>query len=228
MSTLHDYQSFAGFFRENADRAVRSHARAHEEFVRVFDQVLALGRTHLPSEQVGTAIALLLRAAKYLYVAHELALQGHTEESRVLLRSVTELEMIGFLVFREEEVFELWKECFQARMDKTADGGVDVSGFREKKYEVAEIAKKYKETLRSLPSTNSLLRRRGEFSTYFSHENLYNVAVRLDQEMGETSIYVGTSAESANDRMKNSIRLTVDLLKEIESLMREVASTALA
>lgn len=222
MTTLTDYQSFEIFFSKNREGAEDVFAGEHESFVRSFDQVLNLGRTNFRSIREGTAVSLLLRAVKYLYTAHDLALRGHTEESRALLRGVTELEMIGYLVFKEEEVFTLWSECFKERMKHTAEGVVDTPRIQATKYQVTNIVKKHKGRLADNPATTSLLKRWGQFSTYYSHENLYNLVPRLDQGSSQTDLYVGTSFESANDRMQSNLQLTVDLLNETRMLLTEI------
>jgi hypothetical protein len=225
MPTLTNYRSFAAFFASNQSGAEETFANAHENFIRVFDRTMDLGRRDFRSEQIGTAVALLLRSAKYLYVAHVLALAGHTEESRVLLRSVTELEMVGFLVFEEDGVFDLWRQCFESRMANTDVGVVKVTELTQRQYRVNEIVKRYKRSLDENPTTKPLLRRWGEYSTYYSHENLYNVVPRIEQDTRMTEVYIGTSYESQNDRMQTSIQLTVDLMAEVESIVEGIAKT---
>jgi len=225
MPTLSDADSFDEFFAANKAGALRVYSGLHREFTRVFNSVLESARVDVQTVQNGTAVAILLRAAKYLYTAHQLALTGHTEESRVLLRSVVELEMIGFLVFKEFEVFCLWKECFEERMKNTSDGTVSTAKFKARKYEVSEIAKRYQHLLAASDNATGLRRRWGEISTYYSHENLFNIVPRVDQDDSQTSVYVGTSFESNNKRMQSSIAETLALLREVAAFLDEVVQS---
>lgn len=226
MSTLKDYQTFDDFFSINKKGALIKHKELHEEFINLFNEILAKGRVDFKSKQKGTAVILYLRAAKYLYAAHELAITGHTEESRILWRNSIELILLGFLISKEKTVFSLWEECFQEKTKHTSNSGrVDVELFKKKKYQVNEIIKRYKTILKSNQNVQHLQRTRGEFSTYFSHENLFNIVPRIDQGDEKSNIYIGTSYKSDNNRMSKNILMTRQILNDIKNLIDEIIAT---
>ncbi|MEX2013083.1 MAG: hypothetical protein WD967_01630 [Candidatus Levyibacteriota bacterium] len=226
MPTLSDYDSFESFFSENKSGALTVLMNKHSEFKEVFDNILEISKTNFKSKQKGAAAALYLRAMKYLYTAHALAVEGHTEESRILLRNVVELMVLGFLVFKHEDVYELWSRCLEERKSITSDeGNVELKKIKRKEYEFNAITSKYSENLKSDDDVNQLLRHRGELSTFYSHENLYNIAVRMEQGETSSDIYIGTSYRSKNDRMLKNMQETINLLKNIKSLMKKIVNS---
>jgi len=60
---------------------------------------------------------------------------------------------------------------------------------------------------------------------YYSHENLFNIVPRVDQDDSQTSVYVGTSFESNNKRMQSSIAETLALLREVAAFLDEVVQS---
>jgi hypothetical protein len=226
MPTLRDHQNFEDFFSGNKKGAVAKYKALHEEFVNLFNEILSKGRIDFKSKQKGTAVTLYLRAVKYLYTAHDLAITGHTEESRILWRNTIELILLGFLIYKEKSIFELWEECFQERTKHTSNSGrVDVELIKERKYQVKEILKRHIKTLKFSQNTQHLIRIRGEFSTYFSHENLFNIVPRIDQGDEKSEIYIGTSYQSDNDRMSKNIMTTKQILNDIKNLVDEIIVT---
>lgn len=223
MPILSDYNSFDSFFSKNKDGALSVFKNTHDEFESLFNITLEFSRTNFRSSQEATAISFYSRALKYLYTSHLLALYGHTEESRILLRNVIELMIVGYLIFKQKEVYKLWLECFEKRKNSTSDkGNIDPVNIKDKTYEVAVIAKKYKKDLDSDSDVKHLLRIRSEFSTFYSHENLFNIAVRMEQRASKWEVYVGTSYQSKNDRVAKSMQLTIAVLKNLENLMKKV------
>lgn len=226
MPTLSDYNSFDSFFSKNKGGALNVFKKRHNEFELLFNLTLEVSRTNFKSKQEATAVSLYSRALKYLYTSHILALYGHTEESRILLRNVIELMILGYLVYKKEEVYKLWLECFEKRKNNTSDKGrIDPKDIKDKKYEVAGIASKYKKDLDFDSDVKHLLRLRGEFSTFYSHENLFNIAIRMEQGDTAADVYIGTSYESKNDRMAKNIQLTIDILRNIEALMKKITNS---
>jgi hypothetical protein len=150
---------------------------------------------------------------------------GHTEEARILLRSVIELVLIAFLIYSSNDVFGLWNECFELRKRNTSkEGVVTVPEIRDRRFEVNEIIGWNKAALDSDSDVSPLVRIRGEFSTYYSHENLYNIVSRVEEIEGKTELYIGDHCESESGRMKKTISLTVYLIKTISKLVDRITS----
>lgn len=222
MPVLTDYESFEKYFWSNNEAVRHQFEPLHDEFVSLFNGVLEKGRQDFGAKQRGTAAVFYLRATKYLYTAHILALSGHTEESRILLRNVVELLILGFLVSKEQGAFELWQECMRERLKHTMPSGlVEPGEYKKRKYELSHIAKKYKTVLQDDHDVKDLMRTWGEFSTYFTHENLFNLAVRIDQGSGKSELYIGTDHTTV-DRMTKSLERTIELLKRVRSLMSKL------
>lgn len=223
---LRDYNDFNNFFVKNKSASSAKFEDLVGEFREVFDGILARAKLQKDRpENHAIAIALYLRALKYLFTIQQLTLEGHVEEARILKRSVLEALLLGYLVEHSVEVFELWKECFGERVENTSGNGVVVvPKFRKKKYEINQIIKQNRNILSQDPVISPLIRSRGEFSTYFSHENIYNIVPRVENastdDLGKIELYIGQSAKSKNDRTYKSLLQNMELLKIVDELVK--------
>ena len=177
------------------------------------------------SAQKGTSVVLFLRAAKYLFTVHNLSIEGHTEEARILLRSIIELTILAYLISESGDVYKLWQECTELRRKYTdRNGVVNVAAFKGQKYKVNEIIKSYRNLLANNQETIHLERTRGEFSEFFSHENLFNIVPRVESGKEKSEIYIGDSFKSDNGRMPRIIQMTIDIATDILNLVQAMAS----
>jgi len=224
------FGEFEEFFSRNEEGAKARYKNLHGNFRSVFKEIINIGcSTNFKSAQKGASVILFLRATKYLFAAHKLAIQGHSEEARILLRNIIELIMIAYLISKSDEVYALWKECFELRKKHTDENGVvDIKEFKDRKYKVREIIKNHRDLLKVNPATKHLERVRGEFSEYFSHENLFNIVPRVEFGEKESTVYIGDSFESNNARMTKNIQLTADIAEDILELVKKLVPKARA
>ncbi len=220
-----DHNSFIKFFSQNKNLSLEKFSSFEDEFIEIFNDILKKAKSQKKGKEQSIAVALYLRALKYLFVMHQLTLEGHIEEARILRRNILELILIGYLVEQSEEVFDLWKECFETRIKNTnQDGLVNVPNFNNKKYEINQIIKRHQNILKRNPQIAPLIRCRGEYSTFFSHENIYNIVPRIEDitedNLGKIEIYIGQSAESKNERLCKNITQNIELLKIIDKLIK--------
>lgn len=223
---LHDHTSFSNFFTKNKTLVAEKFASVNNRFKKSFNSILkkAILQKNRTKNQ-GVGLILYLRTIKYLFTIQELTLEGHLEEARILRRNVIEIIVLAYLVEHSEEVFKLWEECFESRVKNTNSRGVvDVSQLRQKKYEIDQIINKNKSILNQNPVAASLIRLRGEFSTYFSHENIYNIVSRIEDVstngLGKLEVYIGQSVESKNNRLHRSLMQNMKLLKIVNELVK--------
>jgi hypothetical protein len=223
MPPLNTYLKQREYFVGNRVNSEKRFAADHERYTLLYDQVLT--RSHTKGRRQAVSIALLLRAAVYINTSHDTALQGHIEEARFILRSPIELTLLAFLVFHSDPVWALWQECHDLRLKNTDDKGkVDVPNFTDTRFNVNTIVKSFGAPFDSIPLFANLKRFRGESSTYWGHQNLYNVVPRIEDLHGEIRLYIGQDASSENDRMKQILTLTTDLISMINDLSKEVAA----
>ena len=216
-----NFKGFLEYFTANEEGAKQSYPDFHEKFELLFNEIIKIGvNTDFKSAQKGAGVVLYLRATKYLYTAHNLALQGHTEESRILLRSILELIILAYLISIAPDIYSLWQECFDLRVNHTDKNGVvNIPAFKDKKYKVNTIIDNHKELLYKNPETAHLIRARGEFSEYYSHENLFNIVSRVESEEQKSEIYIGDGFDSKSGRMVKSIQITTRIAEDIKNLI---------
>ena len=223
---LEDYKNFIEFFTKNKILSLRNFGSVENKFRETFNDILEKARLQKNrTKSQATSLVLYLRALKYLFTMHQLTLEGHIEEARILRRNVLEIILLGYLIEHSKGVFKLWEECFEKRVKNTdSDGVVNIPKLRDKKYEVNRIIDNNRETLKQSPKIASLIRRRGEFSTYFSHENVYNIVSRIENastdSLGKLEVYIGQSAESKNERLHKNLMQNVELVEIVNELVR--------
>jgi hypothetical protein len=223
MPPLDTYLKQKEYFASNRVNSEKRFAADHERYTLLYDHVLA--RSHTKGRRQAVSIALLLRAAVYINTSHDTALEGHIEEARFILRNPIELMLLAFLVFRSDPVWALWQECHDLRLKNTDDKGkVDVPNFTDTRFNVNAIVKTFGVPFASAPLFANLKRLRGESSTYWAHQNLYNVVPRIEDLQGTIRLYIGQDASSENDRMHQILTLTTDLMSIISDLSKEVAA----
>jgi len=167
------------------------------------------------------AMSIFLRAIKYLFTAENLLLDGHQEEARILLRNVVELGLLGFLIGKTEEVFNLWKACRRLRVSAERDRLVPFEEVKNSKFRFTEIVKIHKVIIDTDHRALGLFAYHNQFSEYVSHENIYSMIARFDSKEGKTEIYVGQSAKSDNHRIINDLELIHQLLVILKDLKSE-------
>lgn len=236
MPTLSSYASFEDFFSENRRQALDSHRDTHDRFCKLFDEVTQKNQSFdfVGSKRKGSTIALYFRATKYLYTAHELALSGHTEEARTLLRSIIELMIWAYLIHENDVVYALWEECLELRVANTDEAGTvsmpktvaitDDAGNISKRrvghrYWVDTIIEANK-PLERASEVYSFLVRNYRMLARLAHVNLFDVAVRVDQSNDKTSVYVGNEASSP--RVAWTLEFTLELMQHIRLLTAQV------
>jgi hypothetical protein len=218
---MNTYAEQAKYFDDNRRKALARYDSIHQAYVARYDRVL--GYRSGKEKRHAVALVLLLRAAVYTNTAHDMALTGHLDEARILLRSPVELALLALLILRSDETWSLWVECHGLRMKHTdEDGIVKTEDLKEKRFEVAEMIKQFGETCADEPVFAELKRYRGEISTYYSHENLYNIVTRVDHEETRTTLYIGQGAESRNDRAERFLRQTIFLMEQIDEVCRKI------
>ena len=215
-----NYEGFADFFSRNRIEADSKFRHPHLDFEKHFDE--ALGNLHSnKGDQGSIAISILLRAIKYLYTAENLLLDGHQEESRILLRNVVELGLLGFLMSKSEEVFNLWKECQELRKNSEKDGRVPYESVKRKKFAFSEIVRRNKNLITDDHRASGLYAYRKELSENVSHESIYSMIARFDSKEQKTEVYVGQSAKSSNHRIDDDLQRINQLLIIIKDLKSE-------
>ncbi|MCK5285749.1 MAG: hypothetical protein KAJ58_00800 [Candidatus Pacebacteria bacterium] len=221
-----NYNGFQEFFSENQKNAKEEFKSLNEEFSGIFDEVIKLGvGTNLGAgqKQKGTAITFYLRAAKYLYTSYDLSITGHTEESRILLRNAIELLILGFLISEKDDVYNLWLECYDLRIKNTdKHGNVDMELAKEKRFWVSQIRTGHLKFLEDSKDTSHLYTTWKDFSTRYSHENMYNLAVRIETNDDRTEIYIGDGYDSKTRRMPQNLHLILDIMKDILSFIKKI------
>ena len=131
--------------------------------------------------------------------------------------------MLAYLISKSKDVYVLWQECTNLRVKYTdKNGAVNVGAFKDQKYKVNEIIKKHRDLFEVGLETKHLERMRGEFSEYFSHENLFNIVPRVEFGKEKSEIYIGNSFESDDGRMPRIIQMTVDISADILKLVKEL------
>ena len=223
-----NYNGFRKFFLENRKGADKKYADLSKEFEDTFNEILQLGvgaNLGAGQKRKGTVITLYLRGAKYLYTSYQLSLTGHTEESRALLRNTIELLMLGFLISKSDEVYSLWLECHELRTKNTDKyGNVDMELAHDEKFWVSKIRSKHRHILEESDEAQRLYKTWKEFSTRYSHENMYNIAVRIETNDGRTELYLGDGHDSASGRMSENLRLVLEVTKDVLSFMKNERS----
>jgi hypothetical protein len=221
------YAGQATYFIHNRERGLGRYRREHDEYVALYERVLS--RSSGKTRREAAALILLMRAAVYTNTAHELGLLGHHEEAAILLRNPVELAMLAMLVLDSDEVWALWQECYQLRVQHTREGHVDVPHFQDKKFNFNKIVWTHGGAgtkASSDPLFENLKTLRGTLSTRHSHENLYNIVVRVDHRETESDVYIGQDADSPNDRMRWSLEATTSLMKTLDTLTLRVPPEA--
>jgi hypothetical protein len=219
------YEGFIEYFERNKSEVLARHKGQSYDFQTCLNKVIKKihSSKNEKTHRKAVAVAIIGRVAKYLFTSHEMILFGHVEESRILLRNAVELLLIAYLVDKSDDVYSRWSECFRLREKNTSVGGlVLIKKFKDKKYEVNEIIKKNKNLIDSCSIAKDLRRIRGEFSTYYSHENLYNIATRVESSEGKIEIYVGQGAKAENDRTQRAILSVVELIDIANRLLSEI------
>ncbi|MDD3897055.1 MAG: hypothetical protein PHU04_04455 [Candidatus Peribacteraceae bacterium] len=215
------YEALHDFFRENRLESNKKFYYSNKEFEKNFDK--ALSKLHSnKDERGGVAMAVFLRAIKYLFTAQNLLLDGHQEEARILLRNIVELGLLGFLIGKNEDVFKLWKACRDLRGKHENDGRVPYEKIKNKKFRLLEIIKANRILIDSDQRSSALFAYHGEFSENISHENIYTMIARIDAGDGKTELYIGSSAKSANNRIIKDLDLVNQLLNIIRDLKSEL------
>lgn len=219
-----NFDGFKEFFSKNESGALTRYEDLHNKFKSIFNEIIRIGcSTNFKSAQKGASIILFLRATKYLFTVHKLSIEGHTEEARILLRSIIELTMLAHLISKSNQVYIIWEECNDLRLKNTDKNGVvNVGALKDQKYKVDEIIKKHRELFQVSPETKYLERIRGEFSEYFSHENIFNIVSRVEFGKDKSEVYIGNSFESNDGRMSRMIQMTIDISADILKLIERL------
>lgn len=213
MTISPNYSGFDKYFSENQSVARKVFSQEHAQFINDFDAILTLGtKSSSPRDKrQASSVTLLLKAAKVLFVCHELGMQGHVEEAYALMRNVLELLSLSIIIESDDKVYKMWLECEELAKRHTKDGKVEIRKFKEKKYSISEILKGSKKS----EQLDNIVRDRGKISDRFSHENLYNIVIRIESELGRTGLYVGDDAKDKNSRIKGLVTNTTMLSKAI-------------
>ena len=223
MPQVNTYIEQAEYFADNRRRMLACYRAEHDRHVALYGEILS--RSSGTRLRDAVALALLLRAAGYTNTAHNILLEGHVEEARIILRSPVELALLAFLVKESDDVWNLWQECHDLRLQHTDPTGmVKVPAFSDSQFNVNRIIKAYGGVCSSVSLFADLKRLRGEFSTYWAHENLYNIVPRVERADGTVTLYVGNDADSENDRMKHMFSVTARLMQAINELSMMVTN----
>ena len=221
-----NHNGFQKFFSKNRDGADKKYADLNKKFEEIFNKISELGvDTSLGAgqKQKGNVIAFYLRATKYLYTSYELSLTGHTEESRILLRNAIELLILGFLISKSEAVCSLWLKCHDLRKKNTdKHGNVDMEIAKDKEFWVSTIRSKHQNILDESDEARHLYKTWKEFSTHYSHENMYNIAVRVEANDDRTELYVGDGYNSTSGRMPKNLNLILEVAKDVLSFIKSI------
>lgn len=204
------------YFSNNRERTIARYADLHQAYISIYDLVLT--KTHVSSARNAITLALLLRSATYTNTAHEIALFGHIEEARIILRSPVELMLVALMVSQVDDAWFLWQKCHALSTQNSQGGLVDITELRSNEFEINYLIKKYSRTMASDSMFAELKRMRGEFSTYWSHQNLYNIVSRVEHTSGKVTLYIGTDADSDNLAIQKLLFMTTHLMTIVNDL----------
>lgn len=226
---LDSYKKFKEFFKTQYVTAEKEYSKKIDDFGKyydkIIDEILRWATIDDPAKKLAEekiiALSLLFRALKYTAVIFDLMLQGHVEEGQIIARNVLEIKLVALDVAFNPKGFELFKECWQQKVDNTVEGLIDISGLNKTKYKLSKCIKRLKlneKTIGYLQDKN-LLKKYGLQSEYFSHENLFNIIKQVDwftNKDGRKTVRIFLGESLDEPKIGTYISDVLLLIKEIE------------
>lgn len=235
---LDNFDKANKYFADNYARVQKKYSTLLNELKQIYNSCAPNPGSNLNPQQ-GTALAIALRALKFLYTAADLVQRGHTQEARIIFRNVQELRLVMLDIATDQESYELWRLTQNKKEEIKKDGVIDSSKLKEKiiencrentvgkltvKSSIKRLKKKNNEHINEV--LNEIVQAVDILSEFVSHENIFNLVRRMDvvsigNRQEQIDIYVGVDANSAlNSYLEEVLNLFKKLKNDIEFILQ--------